>query len=88
MPYPNQPTGISDQAWRVASNIAFALSRGDLDETLGSTAKLARLLEMEYGERPDSNLSIRVDELEAKLTTLRSDIQKQNAAYKQVRNRK
>lgn len=75
--YPNQAPGISDQNWRVASNLSMAISRG----ALMNTENIARILQVEYGNAPDHNLSVRLDKLEFELSSLKDDIQKQLAAY-------
>lgn len=75
MPYPNQPDDISDQAFRVASNITILMSRRELHGgTLGDACSLARMLDREYGVVADLNLIVRVDAMVRTLEDLRAEI--------------
>ena len=77
MRYPNQPADISDQNWRVSQNIEMILSRGDVF----NSHRIARILQNEYGEVPDSNLLVRLEKIQEEMNLLREDTKRQLAAY-------
>ena len=80
--YPNQPAGISDQNWRVATNIGMWLSHDrDMPIKGADIGTIARVLQNEYGDVPDTALAKRFDELKIELIKLEAKTRTAFEAY-------